>query len=253
MFRNPKIKNRSDFKSYCLRAIGQPVVMINVSDDQVEDRIDDALDKFWEFHLDGSLITLLKIQITQDMLDTNRIPLPDGIIGVKQVLNPGFAGTLATSNLQYRQFITEVLDIRSMTGGGLSHYVQSMSYLNTLNQMIGSGIAEPIEFNTHRGFVELLAGFDQQQVDDWIILECYVIQDPDEYVSTWNNPWLKNYATALIQYQWGLNLAKFNNAPLPGGVTVNGQEILAEAKERKQQLEEELVDKWQDPPMFFMG
>ena len=34
---------RAEFKAYCLRRLGAPVIEINVDDDQVEDRIDDAL------------------------------------------------------------------------------------------------------------------------------------------------------------------------------------------------------------------
>ena len=37
---------RSTFKEYCLRTLGKPVVEINVDDDQVEDRIDEALSSF---------------------------------------------------------------------------------------------------------------------------------------------------------------------------------------------------------------
>ena len=35
-----KITTRAQFKDYCLRRLGHPVIQINVDDDQVEDRID---------------------------------------------------------------------------------------------------------------------------------------------------------------------------------------------------------------------
>ena len=35
--------SRDDFKEYCLRALGKPVIQINVDDDQIEDRLDEAL------------------------------------------------------------------------------------------------------------------------------------------------------------------------------------------------------------------
>lgn len=253
MFRNNKIQSREDFKAYCLRALGSPVVSINVADEQVEDRIDDALDKFWEFHLDGSVNLPVKIQVTQEMLDTGIVPLPISVITVKSVYSAGYAGNLAINNLQYRQFITELLDLRN-TSGGLSQYVQGVSYLGTINQLVGTGYATPIEFNTHRNQLQLVAGFQRDvQVDDWIVIDAYIAQDMDEFKATWNNQWLKQYATALIKYQWGVNLTKFNNAPMPGGITLNGAEILQEAKDMIQKLEEELADKWQDPPMFFMA
>jgi hypothetical protein len=45
---------RADFKEYCLRKLGKPVIEINVDDDQVEDRIDEALRYYWDYHFDGT-------------------------------------------------------------------------------------------------------------------------------------------------------------------------------------------------------
>jgi len=48
-----KPTTRQTFKDYCLRRLGHPVIQINVDDDQVEDRIDDALQFFEDYHFDG--------------------------------------------------------------------------------------------------------------------------------------------------------------------------------------------------------
>ena len=55
----------------------------------------------------------------------------------------------------------------------------------------------------------------------------------------YNDMWLKKYATALCKYQWGENLSKFQGIALPGGVTLDGQQIKQEAQEEIQRLEEE--------------
>ena len=46
--------SRSTFKEFCLRRLGKPVIEINVDDDQVEDRIDEALQFYWDYHFDGT-------------------------------------------------------------------------------------------------------------------------------------------------------------------------------------------------------
>ena len=48
-----KPNTRQTFKNYCLRRLGAPVIEINVDDDQVEERIDDALQFFHDYHFDG--------------------------------------------------------------------------------------------------------------------------------------------------------------------------------------------------------
>ena len=55
---------RDEFKEYCLRKLGKPVIEINVDDDQVDDRIDEALKYFWDYHFDGSDRIFYKYQVT---------------------------------------------------------------------------------------------------------------------------------------------------------------------------------------------
>ena len=57
--------SRANLKEYCLRTLGKPVIEINVDDDQVEDRIDEALQYFAQYHYDGVERMYLKHQITQ--------------------------------------------------------------------------------------------------------------------------------------------------------------------------------------------
>jgi len=46
-------ESRATFSEYCLRALGDGVIQVNVSEDQVEDRIDEALYLFQQVHMDA--------------------------------------------------------------------------------------------------------------------------------------------------------------------------------------------------------
>ena len=62
--------SRTQFKENCLRRLGKPVIEINVDDDQIEDRIDEALRYFWDYHFDGSEKTYYKHEVTdQDKIN----------------------------------------------------------------------------------------------------------------------------------------------------------------------------------------
>ena len=50
----PSISNREEFKQYCLRRLGFPVIELNLDDDQIDDRIDDALQYWQDYHFDGT-------------------------------------------------------------------------------------------------------------------------------------------------------------------------------------------------------
>lgn len=88
---------RAEFKQNCLRKLGAPVVEINVDDDQVDDRIDEALQYWYDYHFDGSSKTFYKYQITAQDVQNQYIDLPENIIGVVRLFDLGSA--LGTNNL----------------------------------------------------------------------------------------------------------------------------------------------------------
>ena len=71
--------SRADFKEYCLRNLGKPVIEINVDDDQVDDRIDEALKYYWDYHFDGSEKVYYKHVITSDDKTNKYITMPENI------------------------------------------------------------------------------------------------------------------------------------------------------------------------------
>ena len=76
---------RAEFKTYCLRKLGFPVVEINVDDDQVEDRIDDALSYFQDYHFDGTEKMYMKHQLTAADINRRWIYCPDAVTFVTGV------------------------------------------------------------------------------------------------------------------------------------------------------------------------
>lgn len=244
-----RITSRDQLKDYCMRALGAPVLQINIDDNQIDDRIDDALDMFWEYHADGSIRTFLKHQLTQDDFDNEYIPMPDGILSVLRVLTVDNQKALV--NLQYQMFITDIMNIRQVTTGGINGYVETNMYLNTLNDFFA--YEKVINFNKHRDQLRIDTDWSEYNVGDMMLIECYVLQNPEEFGETYNNYWLKQYTTALIKKQWGQNLMKFSGVNLPGNIQVNGQEIYEEAKSEVKELEERLRSEFELPVDFFVG
>jgi hypothetical protein len=90
-------------------------------------------------------------------------------------------------------------------------------------------------------------------VGEYIVVEAYRIIDPDQNTSVYNDLFLKRYLTALIKRNWGVNLKKFEGMELPGGVTLNGQQLFDEATEEIRQIEEEMQLKYEFPIDFSIG
>jgi hypothetical protein len=86
-----------------------------------------------------------------------------------------------------------------------------------------------------------------------VIAECFALIKPEDYISVWNDRWLKEYATSLIKRNWGSNLKKFAGVQLPGGVMLNGQVIYDEAVEEIKGLEQEMQSKYELPVDFYLN
>jgi hypothetical protein len=97
------------------------------------------------------------------------------------------------------------------------------------------------------------SSIDHWSVGNYIIIEAYDIIDPDEYADVWSERWLQNYAAVLVREQWGLNLTKFTNMQLVGGVSFNGDQILQEARAEREKMEEEAISNLQPLTYNFIG
>jgi len=244
---------RDQFTDRCLRALGAPVIEINVDEDQVADRIDDALNKYWDYHHDGIEHMYLKYQITAGDVANTYIPIPDNVRGVTRIL-PLVGGGLTSGainmfDVRYQYMLNNLPNFTSLS------YVDfeiTMMHIEMLN-MFFNGLPG-IRFNvkTNRLWLDIDWKVDTLP-GQWVIIEASTIVDPDAYPKTWSDDWLFRYSTCLIKRQWGANLKKFNAVQLPGGIMLDGQTIYNEAEADRVALELELRDVHEEPPAFIMG
>ena len=87
----------------------------------------------------------------------------------------------------------------------------------------------------------------------WIVTQGKVVTDPNQFTLFWNNRMLKALGTAYIKKQWGNNMKKFGGMQLPGGITMNGQQVFDEAVAEIKEIEQMIRDSYQEPPQFLVG
>lgn len=241
---------RDELKKYCLRRLGAPVVEINIDEDQMQDRIDDALSFYRDYHYDGTERNYLKHQITQDDIDNRYITVPDTVTGVIRIFPIG-TGLNANNlfNLRYQITLNEVYD---WAHSDFNNYVSSMERIALMQEIfVGQ---QPLRFARHTDRVYIDTDWEAKlTIGEYLVIECYKVLDPTTYTSVWGDWWLRQYTTQLFKRQWGENLKKFEGMQLPGGVTFNGQVIWQEANEEIQRLEEEIVTRYSMPVMDMIG
>ena len=315
---------RELFKEYILRKIGAPVIEINVADEQVEDRIDEALSFWGDYHYNGSQQVYLKHQITGSSitLDTavaanftvgetftgqtsgatakvskdstgstlkydalshkelipfqagetvvgensgtiavansitkgdrenGYISLPDGILGISGVfpLTTNLSTGSGIFNVQYQFVLNNIEEIK---GYNVQNYYMAMSHLQFLQEIL---VGKPmIRYNKHVNKLYIDVDNEFLTVGEYIIIEAYDVIDGTTYTDIWGDRWLQNYATVLVREQWGLNLTKFSNMQLVGGVSFNGETILQEARQEREKMEEEAIRAYQPLTYNYIG
>jgi len=265
--------SKSTFKDYCLRNLGFGVIDINVSDDQIDDRIDEAVQYFSHYYFDGVEKMFLKYKITADditrarsnattsatdRVDTsvtasfeegkNYIPLPSSIVSVLRIFSFDNAATNNMFDIRYQLRLNDLYDFSSTS---IVHYEMTMQHLDYLSHLL---VGEtPIRFTEHQGRLYLDMDWEGDvSADDYLIIECYRKLDPETYNDLYDNMHLTRYATALIKKQWGMNLSKFQNVALLGGVTMNGEQIYSQAQEEIEKLET-YIENLQYPDMILKG
>jgi len=241
---------REEFKEYILRKIGAPVIEINVAEEQVEDRVDEAVSFWRDYHYSGSQMIYLKHQLTQDNIDNGYIDLPSTILGISGIFNlqTSTATGAGMFNVNYQFVLNNLEDI---TGYEVQNYYQSMQHLEMLQEILVG--QQHIRYNRHVNKLWLDVDAANLVVGNYVIVEAYDVIDSSVYPDVWGDRWLQNYAAVLVREQWGLNLTKFTNMQLVGGVGFNGEAILAEAREERQRMEEEVIQNLQPLTYNFIG
>ena len=267
---------KTTFKSYCLRALGYGVIDINVSDDQVDDRLDEALQYFAQYHYDGIEKMYLKHLITSDEVtrarsdasttatDTadssitatwkegkNFIPIPSAVVSVVQVFP--FTDTGAGNNMFDIRYQLRLNDLFDLSSTSVIQYQMTMDNIDLLQHIL---VGEtPIRFNQHQNrlYIDMDWENDVTADVDYLVIECYRKLDPTTYTDIYDDIYLKRYATALIKKQWGANLSKFNGVTMLGGVTMNGETLYTQALEEQNKLEEQIQLAFELPINYMIG
>lgn len=241
---------RALFSEYCLRKIGKPVIEINVSPDQVEDRIDEALKYYNDYHFDGASKIYYKHLVTQTDKDNKYITVPATITGITRIFNIGDP-SMNTSDIFNIRYQIALNDMYTLTSVSMVPYYLAMEHLALIQELLVG--QQPIRFNRHENRVHVDMNWDKAQVGNYIMFEAYEVLDANTYSDIWSDRWLQNYAACLIKEQWGQNITKFSNYSFPGGQTFNGERILNDAQRERAKLEEEMIYTNSLPVTDFVG
>jgi hypothetical protein len=267
---------RETLKQYSLRALGKPVIEINVDDDQLEDRIDEAVQYFQQYHYDGIRRTYLKYKLTaadktrlsglnqesetkSDLKDSsvsttwyedkNYLVVPETVLSIINIFPITNKGNMNLFDVRYQLRLNDLYDFSSTSVVNYDVVLRHLDFLDHI--LVGE---KPIRYNQldNRLYIDM-DWTNDLDVDEYLIIDCYRKLDPATYTDVFNDIWVKRYVTQKFKLQWGQNLSKFAGVTMIGGVSLNGMEIMQQAESEILKLEQEVRSNYEEPPHLILG
>ena len=239
---------------YCKRRLGAPVIEINIDEEQAEDRVDEALEYYQEFHSDATVKGYMKHQVTGTDVSNEYISVSSDIIQVTKMfpITSNFNTARNFFDIKYQMMLNDLADFATFSGD-VAYYEQIQQYLRLLEMKLNGHPIVNFVRRQNRLYIHGDFADNDIKAGDFIVAEVYTIINPTTHTSVFNDMWLKEYTTALIKQQWGSNLIKFEGMQLPGGVVLNGRQIYDDATGEIERLRENLRIEQELPPDFFVG
>ena len=275
--------SRDGLIDYAKRQLGFPVLEINVADEQFQDLLDDAIQVFHERHYDGMARMYLKYKITQDDIDRgqakgggtslgittttttstvglsttfdleenqNYIQMPPSVIGVNQIFkvrsDTVYDGLF---NIRYQLFLNDLYAFGSID---LLQYSMVQTKLEDITFLLNPNVRYRFNIRQDRLYIDV-DWAAAVNVDDYFVIDCFRILDPDDFTRVYNDPFLKRYFTALCKKQWGQNLIKFQGVQLPGGIQLNGRQIYDDGVRELDEIRAKMSSDYEMPPLDMIG
>ena len=142
-------------------------------------------------------------------------------------------------------------DLYDLSATNILYYEMVQQHITMMDNILVLQV--PIRYKQHMNRLYLDADIEALNANEFLIIECHRKIDPNDFTDIYNDMWLKRYSTALVKYQWGENLSKFQGITLPGGITLDASEMKSQAQEEITKLEEESRLNYELPIMDLMG
>lgn len=202
-----------DLKNYVLASLGSDVVNVELSEEQQKIVIENALQMFFDRVYDAvdRIYMAVSLPVSSGTASSCIINVPESVMSVERLY-----GTSRPSEFRLFTYIYEPSNL--MFNREYSFSFSRYSRSITVNETVDVS-TEAVAF-VHKKL------------------------NISTYTDIYNHPWLKKYAVALATEQWGKNLTKYTNVPLPGNMQLNGDGILSTGRDLVREAIEELDSRW---------
>ena len=182
--------SRQDLIDYAKRRLGDPVLEINIDEDQMEDRVDEALQYYQEYHSDATVRTYLKHLVTQTDVDNEYIPISSNVLTVSRLfpVASSFNSSFNFFDIKYQMMLNDIADLQNFAGD-LAYYEQMQQYLSLLDMKLNG--TPQVQWSRHQDRLYVFGDFHDKDIKagEYVVAEVYTILDPETNTSIYNDMW----------------------------------------------------------------
>jgi hypothetical protein len=190
---------------------------------------------------------------TLGMMDKKYIDLPDYVVGIIEMLKPRSTFSSHSVNpfdLQYQ--IAQQVTIQTFLNADLLTYYMFQQDIQLWNQLFDG--VKPYWHSRKQNRLYIHSNWTEEfKIGQYIVLKFWGAVKAEEFPKVYGDKWIRKYLTALLQVQWGRNITKYNNVTLPGGIVLNGEQILESGMKAKEEAELELRSTYEMKTPFKIG
>jgi hypothetical protein len=260
----PKIYSRLKLKEFILRKLGSPVVNIEITDDQLEDAIDETIEHYSLRAYSGVLERYVPITLLPGV---HEYILPYDVFAVLAVHTVGMSGlgnAAATNMFSLNQFVAADLYKPGVAKIDMIGYEMINQMIETMNIIFSAKLT--FDFNSISKVLHIFSE-NTDSANQHAIIQIYRKLDlmgttnpvsgatAVNYLeeNIYNEPIIKKLATAKAMKQWGTNLMKYTGSVLPNGGTLNSQWIFDTGTADETKYLEEIESTYTLPISFMVG
>ena len=230
------IKTREEFKGWILRTLGYPLTQCELTDDQLEDSINDAVEEFTKWVVQEE--QFIAIPLTGYVEDEG-FEMPGNVAGVFSFNDDGAIrsdgiNTLFTVENAFWNATGGAWPM--MSPGGWTTYHIAMSSIELTKRMTGGGYQ--FSFNPRTKILKLNPDpvkIGSDVLKSWVVVGCYILRPEDQQ---YGESWVKRMALAQAKIRMGNIRSKFEGVQLLGGGSINSSIKDEGISERDALLEE---------------
>lgn len=232
----------STVKDFVLARLGHPVVDVELEDFQLETCIEEAISKL-EYHAPD---WMTQYAVFQTSPNVNMYELPQEIVnGLTDVWYRSNLFSLGATpgSLEYDFAIMFFTNTGLFNNYNVSQFLLMQQYLKQISNVLGQGATWQVVNNKYLQIWPVPSNVEG------VILEFRALDANN--IHHMFKSWIQRYSLCVAKEILGRIRGKFQTLPGPGGgARLDGESLIAEAREEKEKLLQELSDEIEGPPLF---